>query len=173
MERFEREAATQAELLELIDAAWPQLRTIFDGTDADALVRRTDAAGWSAKDHLAHITAWEQGMISFFRSEPRFIGMGVPADVWAREDVDEINDVIFQRIRHVSLDDVKADADATHAELRAMLAGLDEGALRQPYGTYQPQEGPGGPSAMSKASGNTHWHYAEHIPWIREILERQ
>ena len=50
------EPRTTAELLDRIQAAWSELEQTVAALSEAQLTTELDAQGWSAKDHLVHIT---------------------------------------------------------------------------------------------------------------------
>lgn len=58
--------------------------------------------GWSIKDHLVHIAAWEAGITALFRGESRFAAMGVDMSKVAPDDFSAINQQIFERNKELS-----------------------------------------------------------------------
>ena len=81
--------------------AWSQLQQTLDSLTEEQMTERTDAAGWTVKDHLAHLIPWEQGMIALLKHEPRYAAMGV--DVRKHEDEDELNEILRAPYRSASL----------------------------------------------------------------------
>jgi hypothetical protein len=127
--------------------------------------------GYSAKDHLAHLTAWERGIVALLQKKPRFQAMGVEEAFVAGKTMDDMNEVIYQRNRQRPLIEVLADFEQEHRALLGILAGMDDADLFRPYSYYQPDE-PGrddGRPILSWIAGNTYEHFNEHAGWLREL----
>ena len=91
---------TKAVLLEHIHAARTEMAQFLDSlTEAD-LIAVADAAGWTIKDHVAHLTAWELSVVAFLRREPRHAALGVTRALYLSDDYDAINAVIIARERN-------------------------------------------------------------------------
>ena len=88
-----------AELLERIAAIRAELERLIAAVPSGEV----DAAlgdGWSVKQHVAHLAAWEDSLTALLERRSRPAAMGVPDDVWATheaEDSSAINAVIAMR----------------------------------------------------------------------------
>jgi hypothetical protein len=49
----------KAELLERIEAGFQEINQYLDSLTETQLTQPTDAAGWTAKDHVIHMAIWE------------------------------------------------------------------------------------------------------------------
>lgn len=154
---------TKAELLAWIDREWSSLRQIIDGlTEGELQVR--DAGGWSIKDNLAHLAAWEQFMVGhYLEGQPAAVAMGIDEATMAGDDEDDINEMIFQRSQRRSVADVLADSDRIHVATVAALEATPWEDLMRPVTPDDPQARP----LLLWVAGNTFDHYAEHAPRIR------
>lgn len=140
---------------------------------SDAELTRPGPEGWSAKDHLAHVAAWERGVAALLRREDRAAAMGVPPERWAEGDEDAINALLQRRDAALALADVVAASRAAHADLMAALDCLSWEDLHRGYAAYgpdpAPDDGRDDPVGYTVA-GNTYGHYPDHARWIRELI---
>ncbi len=134
-----------------------------------------DAAGWTVKDHIAHLSAWERSIIFVLEGKPRHEGLGVPEEVYLIPgNYDEINEIIFENNKTRSLDDVLGEFHTVHADMLTLLNAMTWDDLNRTYAYYLPDE----PGERSEAPvwplvyGNTGGHYEEHLPWINAILDQ-
>ena len=167
---------TKADLMAQLTAGWQtledRLRTL---SEAQLTARRTPNE-WSIKDHLAHLMAYELGMAALLRREPRWAAMQLDAK-FARdsESFDEINAVLYERHADRSAPEVLTDLRDAHQQLLQALTNLTDDDLLKPYAAYQPHD----PEANEQDPvlgwiiGNTYEHYAEHLPWMEELLAQQ
>jgi hypothetical protein len=129
------------------------------------------AGGWSIKDHLAHITAWEMSAVALLTRTPRHTGLGVDRATYESHDVDAINHSIFNRNHHRPVDDVLADFRDAHQQLMTVLNSLSDEDLQKPFSDYLPDE-PGeetGEPVLGWIAGNSYHHYVEHLEIIHEL----
>ncbi|CAA9556578.1 MAG: hypothetical protein AVDCRST_MAG18-722 [uncultured Thermomicrobiales bacterium] len=162
----------KAEVLARIAASHATLQaTLGQWTDAQ-LTGPTDAQGWTIKDHLTHLAAWERSMVSLLHGRPRHEGLGVPEAVYQRDEIDEINAAIRERHKDCSLAEARELFADTHRQMLTTLDARTYDDLLKPYSHYLPDE-PGddnGSPVLDKVMGNTAEHYAEHLPWMAAIV---
>ena len=68
--------------------------------------QRTDAAGWTVKDHAIHLSLWENNLIALLEGRSRIEDFDVPQAVWD-EGSDAINAVLQPRHRDRAWSDVR------------------------------------------------------------------
>ncbi|MEJ2748760.1 MAG: ClbS/DfsB family four-helix bundle protein [Anaerolineae bacterium] len=168
----ESQITTKAALLAEIERAWTTLTTAIDHLTEDQLTIPQDAQGWTAKDHLIHLIAWERSVIFPLRGQTRYEGLGVTASVYFNDNFDEINDVIYQQHKHLSLVDTLAQLHDTHQQLLALLQPLSDNDLNKPFHHYLPDESEDGdePPIIDVIYGNTADHFVEHLNWIETLV---
>ena len=161
---------TRTELLALIRERWEVLQSLLSKlTDAD--LEQPLGDGWSAKSHIAHLDAWEISLTSLLRKQDRGAAMGLPPGMWERHDLEEINAFLAKRAEGQSLQDVRASAAATHADVMQLLDSLTEEDLEKPYSHYQPFDPEPNPAPVAGwVHGDTWDHYNEHIGWLEAGL---
>lgn len=155
-----------------IDQAWNDLQSDIATIPRDVLTGLRDAAGWTAKDHLAHLEAWERSMLFLMQGKPRHLGLGVDEDVYNTHDVDLINDAIYQTVKDESLADVLGSFAGVHARFREVLDATPEVDFLQPYKHFLSEE-PGtddGQPIHRRISHNLDEHFAEHRGYIHTIV---
>jgi hypothetical protein len=165
----------KVELLERIERARAALDETTGARSEAQLVAPGPFEGWSVKDHLAHLAAWEAGLAALLRKEHRYAAMGV-ADVDEEtalsSDADALNAIIHARTKDRSLADVRGALRDAQKRLLESLAALSDEDLRRTYSHYQTEE-PGedsGAPILRWIAGNSYDHYAEHQRWIEELL---
>lgn len=171
MSERDRPPQNKAELLDRLDRSWTALRETISNLSPGQLTSPTDNGGWTAKDHLAHLTAWERSMVFLLRHRPRHEGLGVDESLYLDGGEDEINAAIQQATKELPLDQVLAALEATHLELLALIQDLPEEKLRQTYSDFLPDE-PGidsGEPILWRISGNSDTHFDLHRAYIEAI----
>lgn len=166
--------ATKDALIVFSTHAWQDLIADLDRLSDAAWIEPKDAAGWSVKDHVAHITQWDRALTGQLRDgTPMQQTLGVADAAWGPADFTAINESIRQTTLNDSVATVIADRDATWAELLALLHGMSDEHLAAPV------------SESGLAVGNTQLagsvldelvqilgvHYADHQQYIRAMLQ--
>jgi hypothetical protein len=165
------EPRDKADLLGRIEISWTALQSFIDATDPVKLTESRDAQGWSVKDHLSHIAAWERSMLYLLQGRPRHEGLGVDERLYLEGGFDEINAAIHDQTKGRTFDEALADLRWTHEQLLGQLDRLSDADLRQPYSYFLPAE-PGeetGEPIMLWLAGNTYEHYDEHRGWMEPL----
>ncbi len=167
---------SKAELIEQVEIGYAALEDRLGHlSDAQLSARRTSTE-WSIKDHVAHLAAYVYGMAALLRREPRWAAMQLSEKlVRDSQSDDEINAVIYQQYKDCSTSEVRAAFRDAHQQMLNALKNLTDADLFKTYAYYQPHD----PDANNKDPvlgwivGNTYEHYAEHRPWMEELLAQQ
>ncbi len=163
---------TKAELVSEIEAAWTKLNATLDHLTHAQMTEARDAEGWTVKDHLAHIAAWERSVVVFLQGKPRHVGLGVDEQLYLAGYEDAINAAIQERRKHVSLPEVLADLRAVHGQLLSLIEPLSDDELYKANSDWQP-DGPGERDErpiIGMIYGNTANHFREHQQWIESLI---
>ena len=161
---------TKAELIQRIKDARAELEATLADLSEDQLTTPNATTGWAIKDHLAHIAAWEAGIVALLRHQSRWQAVGLDLEAIEGMETDDVNDLVYQRNRDRPLADVLSDFRGTRAAMLDTLAALSEEDLHKTYSFYQPDE-PGedsGDPIIGWVIGNTYEHDAEHKGCIEE-----
>ncbi len=159
---------TKANLLRFIAQKWQPLQAYIGTLNEQQLTELTDAAGWTVKDHLIHLHVWESGVRGLLEGQPQWQGMGLDAAAWDK-DTDEINAIIQQRHKDMSLAEVQQTLAQGHQRLLDTINSLEDTDFVRPYNTYDTQATQTKP-VIDWLVGNTFMHYHEHQPWIEAIV---
>lgn len=163
---------TKAELVTEIAAAWTKLHTALDRLTEPQMTEIRDAHGWTVKDHLVHLAAWERSVAVFLQSKPRHAGLQVDEQLYLSGDEDAINAVIQQQRQDVSLAEVLAELRTVHGQLLSAIAPLSEDDLYKANSDFQPDtsgerdERP----VIEMIYGTTAHHFREHQQWIASLV---
>ncbi len=164
--------ATKDELIDEIEASWQRLMVTMTARDEAAYTTASDAAGWTALDHMAHITAWERSALAPLQGRPRHEGLGV-TDAEFAGDFDSINELVRAQTAGHSCRQVMDAARDLHRELVDAVRATDmdtlwtETAELCPDQREQAKSRPFLPVLMSDTSE----HYDLHRGYIERILE--
>ena len=126
----------QEELLAQFERSW----TAFNAATAlcpTPLVEVPGPDGWSVKDQIAHVAAWERILIALLSGRSLGEAAGIDDEVYHRSSDDEKNAMLHAQHKDRSLAEVTTGAAATHAELMGLLANLTWEEINSPYSHYQ------------------------------------
>lgn len=164
---------TKAQLMLEIEDGWLIINQAIDSLSKAQMTTLRDDEGWTVKDHIAHMTAWERSALYFVLGKPRHEGLGVEESVYLSEDEDSINAAIYAGQQSLTLPEVLADFRVVHSQLLTALQPLTDSELMLPYRHFLPDE-PGegeGPPGINVIYGNSAHHYREHLAWMRALVE--
>jgi uncharacterized damage-inducible protein DinB len=150
-----------------IEAAWNRLIELVNQVEDAGGLTRTGADGWTVKDHLAHVAAWEHSLLALLEGRDRSGAMGLHEPV---EEIDTINEAIRKLHATDTGDEALGYFRDSHAQLMAAIGVLDDADLEKPYSHYQLADPDEKRPVVGWVAGNTYEHYAEHIDWINQLL---
>jgi hypothetical protein len=157
-----------------IESAWAELGHFLAGLSEAQMTALHDAHGWTVKDHLTHLAAWEESVVFFLQGRPRHEALGVEQTHLANASFDEINAIIQRRQVDLSVAEATAQLRATHARLLSLLQPLSDADLGQPLRHLLPSSPPDDQRrAVDLIRDNTSGHFLEHLPWMRAIAQRE
>ena len=131
-------------------------------------MKAPDAGGWSVKDNLAHLAAWEQFLLRYhLGGQPPDEAMGIDPATYERLDEDGLNAVIYVRNKDRSVEDVLKFLRRSHEEVVETLQQMTFDDLLQPRFADDPDKSP----MLDWVIGNTYYHYHEHRRTIEASLE--
>ena len=155
-----------ASLLARIRSSRAALEESVNGRSDDQRVTpRRD--GWSAKDHLAHVAAWEDYLDGLLHGRGGIETFGLEGPEVL--DTDAINAILQARHAALSAGDARRRFARSHAALMVTLEGLTDADLQRPIGSYLPGHDDDERSRRPIVGwivGNTYEHYDEHRGWI-------
>lgn len=162
----------KALLMSEIESSWPQLNDAIEQLTEAQMTELKDAEGWSVKDHLTHIAAWERSMVYLFQGRPRHEGLGVDEPLYLNGNDDEINAVVQRRCAHLTPAEALAEMRGVHDQLMRLIEPMSDEDLQKPYSHYLPDE-PGeddGTPILARVYGNSAGHFKEHLGWIQSLV---
>lgn len=163
--------ATSDELLVTIRDAHLRIETFVHTLSPYQIVGPTDAAGWTVRDHLAHLNAWADSTLGILRDgTPQAVTLQVDAATLAAHDYDPINETIRMRSADQPVEQVIAERQRMHVELDARIRNLPYERLLEPVSAFV--AGGNDYPMVGKILGNSAWHDDEHLEWMRAIVDR-
>lgn len=113
---------------------------------------------WTVKDLLAHITVWEQRMVSWLAEavrdvEPQMLPAGMTWD-----DLDQWNEETYQEHRQRPLQDVLTEFNRSYPQaIEAVQSVSEEDLIEAERFSWRE-----GSPLWVMVAANTFWHYSEH-----------
>lgn len=160
------EEMTKSILLDQIHQERELLQTTLSKLGQTRLLEEVEG-GWTVKDIISHITAWEGKMIDALQTtldggEPHFLP---PGKTW-EEVGEQINHDIHLANREKPLDQVLTESQESYKRSLEIIQEFPEQDLLSPD-RFEWREGR--PLWMLVA-GNTNWHYKEHRQMLEEWM---
>jgi hypothetical protein len=153
--------------MQRIESSWNELVELVGQIQDAGGLTKVGADGWTVKDHLAHIAAWEHSLLALIEGRDRSLGMGLPEPL---EGIDPINEAIRKLHETDTAEEALEYFRASHLQLITALEKLSDADLQKPYSHYQPSEPDEERPVVGWVGGNTYEHYAEHIAWINQLI---
>ena len=163
------EQISKTKVLELIHREHEALLAVLELLTEAQLVESGVENGWSVKDILAHITAWEQKMVQWI--EASLSGdvskLSVPYGM-TDDDVNQLNQQFYLANQNKPLPAVQATFAASFQQSLKMVETLTEADLLNPD-RFEWREGR---PLWYLVAANTWEHYQEHRQSITNWLAR-
>ena len=166
---FDSELAT---FIASMDAAWKDLHSFLAAVTPGEASKR-DQAGWSVKDHVAHLAVWEDSVAILFRGGRRHEALGIEESFYTAAGIDEINSAIKVRLEGATLQEAIRDLEEAHARLVADLRTLHDADLTTKAREFFPEVPANDDRPLAALIwDNTAGHFAEHLDWMRDLVGR-
>jgi uncharacterized protein (TIGR03083 family) len=159
----------QAELRARIDHEWAALeRTLAPLSESQ--MAAPGPGGWSAKDLLAHISAWERVLLVCHLQGGSFAeaaGMDEATSAATEHMTAEtgINNYFYQRDKDLPLAEVLANFRATHRQVVAALEQLGDADLQRAHDPDDPTT-----RLVDSIVGDTYGRYRQHRATIEAMF---
>ncbi len=152
---------TRDEFLEAVRTERARFDAASERLDAERMVSATLEDGRTAKDILAHVAWYDGQMVGVLRARAL-----VGSELWELPQP-ERNAIILKENKERSLDEVLSESRTVFKELSGQLATLEEEEVHE-AGRFadMPEEW----EPIEMFAGNTHEHYAGHLPELEELL---
>jgi hypothetical protein len=154
----------KSKLRESIESGYLKFTDLLAELSCGELVQPGVIGHWSVKDITAHISVHEQRMVQWMKerwqgNDPK---SPQPYDMPA-DELDQLNEQIYQEHRNRSLDEILRDFDRIHVETLNLVETV---TAKDIFGVSRFRL-LGGEPLWEAIAANTFWHYAEHGQDIR------
>lgn len=156
------EVVSKEALIESILAGRKDLERSLEGLSETELSQPGVVGDWSVKDLLAHLFDWEQRCLGWYEAGLCEEDVPVPAFGFSWEDLDRLNQQIYEKHRERDLHDVLAEFHCSYDELLATVVGMSEGELFTP--------GHFSWTGVDPLAGFVMANTGEHYRWASELL---
>jgi len=164
--------STLPHLLKAIDSAWKDL-TAFIRALPPSDASKPDKNNWTVKDHVTHITVWEDSVAVLFRGGLRHDALGIDERFYTAASFDQINEVIKERYQTLPLAQAIQQLEHVHDELMARVSALSETDLKTTVRDFFPQAPrTDDRTMMTFLYDNTADHFTEHLEWMVDLTGR-
>ncbi len=153
----------KATLLEDTQKGYDDFGHLLSSLTNEQMTTPTMDNGWSVKDAIAHLTAWQQRPIALLQAVRD--NQELP-DPTPNMSVDEINEMFYQQNKSLPLDRALANLHAVQQQTMAALQASSEEDLNMPIAWL------GNRPVVQWVIGNNSEHYQEHIGYIQTWLQQ-
>jgi hypothetical protein len=153
------------ELLDRIRKEWNALDRAVTGLSEERMSVPGEG-GWSIKDHLSHLAAWERWLrLCYLHHRPGYEVLEIDEPTFQTLDENGINAILQERNQGRPLEEVLTEHRRGHAELLAELNGYSFEDMLKPVDPQDPEQRP----LLGWIIGNTYDHYREHRETITKL----
>jgi len=123
---------SKAELLEKAREGYEALQVEISKLAPATMVEPGTVGEWSVKDVLAHLLAWQQMAVGWYRAGKRGETPVTPSEKYNWQQIPALNQEIYETYRDHPLDAVCQTLDASHHETLALIETMTNDELFSP-----------------------------------------
>ena len=164
------EAMGKARFIGMMRSEREQWEGLLAELDDAQMVRPGVAGDWSAKDVIAHVTAYERGLVEWLEAAAR--GESLTFADLDHPDLDHRNTLLYARNQGRPLDDVLLESNRIFERLMELVESLSEEELTDPARSdwyVRPRWKESRPLWECIADDSVR-HYRQHVPGIQAWL---
>ncbi len=158
------EYISKEQLLEKMRSGYDAFSALLSSLSEAQLTTPNVNGGWSIKDNIAHLSAWQRRQIA--RDQAVREGIELP-DPTPGMSIDEINELYYQQNKDRALADILDEFHETAQSLQESIEALTDEQLNSPITWLN------GRTLASYVAGDSYEHYEEHTEIIQQWLARQ
>jgi hypothetical protein len=154
------------EVLEDVHAARAEIEAIIEQVSPEQMTQVTDDGGWSIKDHLIHIAEWQTRGIGVIEGVASWESLNIDEDTYQSNDIDSINDIIFNRNQNLDLRDVLVAFRKSQERVIMTLEQMNEDDLERSSPDHIRDQYP---RLIDLIEANFAGHDRDHVEDIRQL----
>ena len=161
----------KAELLAYTEGRWRALVAFTDALSDAEWMSPTDAAGWSVRDHVAHLVTWVRAEIALLQHRtPLQQSAGIPEALWRAGDFDPINEEIRQQTMNDTPATVRGERDQVFHKLIEVESRMSDADFARPATDFGLAEhGKSLLTALTEYHGD---HFEAHRGYVERIIAK-
>ena len=152
---------TKQQLLEQTERHYASLQDLLAPLTPEQLIAPGVVGDWSVKDVLAHLFAWQQMCLGWYRAGQQGETPVTPFEKYNWRQTPELNQEIYETHRDWALDRVRADFEASHAETLAAIQAMTDAELFEKGFYAWTRTSTLGSYLTSATSSHYEWAYKE------------
>jgi hypothetical protein len=160
---------SKSQLLKDIQAEHSRLERCISALEPEQMIQPGIVGDWSVKDVLAHLAAWEQLFLEWYRTGLQNNDSATPPVGMSRKAMDALNREIYQNNCQRDLDNILSAFHSSYLETLTTIDAIPEEAIFSP-GRFS---WTGRFTLADYIAGNTCNHYAWARAQIRKHLGSQ
>lgn len=120
---------TKDDLLKQAQQNYDKLQQEIEHLSEEELVVDGIVGDWSIKDVLAHLLAWQQMTLDWYRAGCRGETPITPSEKYTWREIPALNQEIYETWRDQALDAIRADLQASHENFLSVIETLSNETL--------------------------------------------
>lgn len=163
----------KTQVLDAMRAAHAEMQRYLAALTPEQRIAPALDDGWSVKDSLAHLSAWENMTIGWLEASLRGKEVKRYTPEFVESDGDEgitvlnaLNNHLFEQNKNRDWEEVLAEFNAAHENLDRVVERMSENDIFNPARFAWRRGSP----ALDMIANNTYTHYAEHMEWMRRAF---
>lgn len=123
---------SKTQLLEQTRKNYTTLQSEITKLSPDVMTIGGVVGEWSVKDVLAHLIAWQQMVLTWYRKGKQNEVQRIPSEKYTWREIPALNQEIYENHRHQPLDEVLTEFAASHQETVSEIETMSDRELFTP-----------------------------------------
>lgn len=158
------EKLTKSELMDAIHKERARLEKALASFSEAQKAEKILENGWSVKDLMAHIAAWERVGFDIVQAARNSVALKTYVSK-VFESIDNFNSKTYEKNKNKTLSKIEIEFQAAHKDFFTLIKTLDDDFIT----SNLPFDGADKLSVQYMISANTHLHYSEHTKALEAL----